>query len=112
MIENEDEEQIERLNSRIAELLAEVAALKRQAQTVWQPIDTIPQDRPIDGWHSIWKCPVTVSYRSWVDRSAWVEKTMTTEWPIEAFTHWRETSEAPELTSAHPHPTENIEPGA
>jgi hypothetical protein len=32
MIENTDSEQIERLNSRIAELLAEVAALKRPAQ--------------------------------------------------------------------------------
>lgn len=32
MIENSDSEQVERLNSRIAKLLAEVAALKRQAQ--------------------------------------------------------------------------------
>jgi len=64
------------------------------ADQEWRSIDTIPQDRPIDGWHKVWKCPVTIAYR--VDRSAWVEKTLTTEWPIEAFTHWRETSTAPD----------------
>ncbi len=74
--------------------------LRRHAQRApWQPIDTIPQDRPVDGWHSVWKCPVTIAYRSWGDRNAWVEKTLTTEWPLEAFTHWRETSKAPSLTS-------------
>jgi|SRR6267142_1894819 len=37
MIENTDAEQIERLNGRVAELLAEVAALKRHAQRAPKP---------------------------------------------------------------------------
>jgi hypothetical protein len=56
----------------------------------WRPISEAPKDRPIEAWHKVWKCAVTIVYRSWGDRSAWVEKTLTTEWPLEAFTHWRE----------------------
>jgi len=70
----------------------------------WQEIDTIPKDRPIDGWHKTWKCPVTIAYRSLGDRSAWVEKTLTTEWPIDAFTHWRETSEPPSTAAPSKEP--------
>jgi hypothetical protein len=62
----------------------------------WRTIESIPQDRPIEAWHKTWKCPVSIAYRSWGDRAAWVEKTLTTEWPIEAFTHWREMPAPPE----------------
>jgi len=64
-------------------------------QTPWMPIETIPEDRPIQAWHITWKCPVTIQKRSWGDRSAWVEKTLTTEWPLAAFSHWMEVAASP-----------------
>ncbi len=67
----------------------------RTLENGWQPIETIPEDRPIQAWHIIWKCPVTIQRRSWGDRSAWVEKTLTTEWPLEAFSHWMEVPAPP-----------------
>ncbi len=61
----------------------------------WLDIETAPDDRPIQAWHRVWKCPVTIQRRSFGDRSAWVEKTLTTEWPLEAFSHWMEPTAPP-----------------
>lgn len=87
----------------VAEILAEMeAASPDVAQSpAWQSFDGAPRDgTKITAWHQMWKCPVSVSYiagrRS---QCKWVEATITTEWPDEAFTHWQPLLDGPSVSS-------------
>jgi hypothetical protein len=65
----------------------------------WQPISTAPKDgNAIECWHKVWKCWVAVKYTDAPCNNAchWREVTYTTEWPEDAFTHWRPASAAPD----------------
>lgn len=63
----------------------------------WQPIETAPKDGTIIlVWHRIWKCPISARYlEGRKSQCKWVEATITTEWPDEAFTHWQSLLDAP-----------------
>ena len=56
----------------------------------WQTIDTAPRDGTrIQAWHKIHKCPVTVRWlTSYSTVCPWIEGTMTTSWPEDAFIGW------------------------
>lgn len=60
----------------------------------WEPIETSPgQGIYFLGWHKIHKCPIAIRY-SEAD-SAYIEKTLTTMWPTEAFSHWAPMPDSP-----------------
>jgi hypothetical protein len=63
----------------------------------WQPIEAAPRDgTTILVWHRVWKCPISVSYKLNVREDCpWLEKTLCTVWPDDAFTHWMPMLEPP-----------------
>lgn len=67
------------------------AALADVVAPQWRDITTAPKDGTIISlWHKVWKCSVAARYLK--GRSSgckWVEATLTTEWPDDAFTHWQ-----------------------
>lgn len=63
----------------------------------WQPIATAPTDGTmISAWHRMWECPVSVRYVVSNSPCKWIEATLTTQWPEDAFTHWRPLPAHPE----------------
>lgn len=63
----------------------------------WRPFYTAPQNRPIEVWHVLWKCVLTIEHKELPDTPyPWVSATRDNSWPTEAFTHWRELSSPPE----------------
>lgn len=97
--------EIERLRQRCGALdaleragQAEIDKLRAQVeQQQWKPIETAPRDGSmIELWHRVWECPMTVQWKiGFISDLPWIEKTKTTAWPTEAFTHWRHTASAP-----------------
>lgn len=82
----------------------------------WQDISTAPRDGTlISAWQKVWKCPISVRYVVSNAPCKWVEATMTTQWPEEAFTHWRPAPEGPAVSSTSratvPHPDCPCKPG-
>lgn len=84
------------------------AAISSALAALWQPIESAPKDRPIVLWHKVWDCEVTAQHRA--DDLAeiglgadlcWLEKTKTTAWPADAFTHWREALPLPQEGKAN-----------
>lgn len=55
----------------------------------WETMETAPRDGTvISVWHHMWKCPISVRYVISNAPCKWIEATLTTQWPEEAFTHW------------------------
>ena len=51
----------------------------------WRKIKHAPTDGSVIlGFHALHKVPVTIYYTG----NCWRERTLTTEWPYEAFSHW------------------------
>ncbi|MBB95602.1 MAG: hypothetical protein CML68_13555 [Rhodobacteraceae bacterium] len=77
-------------------------ALCREMDAGWRPINTAPKDgRFFEAWHIIHKCTVTVRpMDTHHNGCGLIERTMTTTWPVEAFSHWRKPSEPPCPTSS------------
>lgn len=59
----------------------------------WKPIESVPKDGSvIEAWHHIHKCWVPIFYKKaneGFDHEDWIEKTLCSSWPIEAFEYWR-----------------------
>lgn len=73
----------------------------------WQDISTAPKDgMSILAWHDFHKCPVAIRWVAegiWTQcngKMHWIEKTGTTGWPEEAFSHWMPLPPAPEAPDA------------
>jgi hypothetical protein len=67
---------------------------ERQAEQLsarcWQPIATAPKDgTTVVLWHQSWRCPVSARYVVSNSPCKWIEATLTTQWPEEAFSHWQ-----------------------
>jgi hypothetical protein len=67
---------------------------------VVMPFDTAPTDgRTFHAWHVVWKCwlPITRRQaRGFPTGCQWIDATITTVWPAEAFSHWMEMPNGPE----------------
>lgn len=68
---------------------------------VVMPFDTAPTDgRVFHAWHVVWKCwlPITRRQaRGFPEGCQWIDATITTTWPPEAFSHWTEMPNGPEV---------------
>lgn len=64
----------------------------------WQPIASVPKDDIyIDAWHVRWECSICVRWYPGILKDLpWLEKSKTTAWPEEAFSHWRPAATPPE----------------
>lgn len=66
----------------------------------WKPFSTAPTDgTKIEAWHKLWNCVVSIYHprEPLAANFPWIEVTKTTQWPAEAFTHWRPKSESPAI---------------
>ena len=65
----------------------------------WIKVKTVRPTKNTDVlfWHNVWKCPVAGKItEEFNDGSAIVhEKTLTTQWPLKAFSHWTTMPKAP-----------------
>lgn len=56
-----------------------------EKQNIWKPIEQYNGNGPIIRWHKIWNCPISVKLSPKDFQYPWVEVTLTTQWPEEAF---------------------------
>ncbi len=65
----------------------------------WKPIETVPYDQLVTVWHKIHQVSITGTIKKRVIELNYndglMEKTLTTFWPIESFTHWRKPDTQP-----------------
>ena len=61
----------------------------------WKEIDSAPKDGSVIlGFHVIHEVPVTIYYTG----TLWRERTLTTEWPDNAFSYWMKLPKRPKIT--------------
>jgi len=60
-------------------------------------MDTAPRDGSyILAWHKVWRCWLTVKFcAEFKDSSTWIEATLSTRWPEEAFLCWMDCPPGP-----------------
>jgi len=60
----------------------------------WKGVDKEPPpvNEQLLFWHEFHKCPVA----GWINEGEIIERTKTTKWPLEAFTHYRKPLKTPE----------------
>ncbi len=60
-----------------------------------RPIEEAPKDGTFFyGWHRVWNCWIAVK----LYENSWIEKTLCTQWPYDAFTHFIPLSSLPKAT--------------
>lgn len=84
--------------SRLESAIAKAEA--SPAPSSWQWFSMAPRDGDlISAWHKVWKCPISVRYVVSNAPCKWIEASMTTQWPEEAFSHWQPLPTGPAVTS-------------
>ena len=59
-----------------------------------RPIEEAPKDGTFFyGWHRVWNCWIAVKKYE----NSWIEKTLCTQWPYDAFTHFIPLSSLPKV---------------
>lgn len=65
-------------------------------------MDEAPKDgTPIQAWHKLWNCPISVKWmgdKAGVPYCPWVSVTLDNQWPIEAFSAWKQLPTPPNTT--------------